>query len=87
MKNLNATVYTFSDISEFGKFLAYCVEQDISVWRLYWDERERDQRCYCVDWKERRCYYADRSYYLQEGYKIYNPSFGFDQFGKIKMWV
>lgn len=43
-------VYLILDIEEYGKFISYCIEHDISVWRTYWDEREKGNRCYQIDW-------------------------------------
>lgn len=85
-------VYLIENITEYGKLMAYCIEHDISVWRTYWDEREAGKRQYCIDWKEKRCYYADHEYYSvknsrfwEEGktYKIVKPIFGVDQWGQI----
>lgn len=33
--------YLIKDITEYGKFISYCIHNDITVCRAYWDERER----------------------------------------------
>lgn len=83
-------VYLIKDITEYGKLMAYCIENDITVWRTYWDEREKGKRCYHVDWKEKRCWYSDRKYWEETApafghgeYKVVVPRFGVDQYGKI----
>lgn len=77
--------YLIADIEEYGKLVSLCVENDISVWRLYWDEREKGDRCYEINWQEKRCYYSSRKYYENEGYKIIAPIFNVDKFGRYKI--
>ena len=82
---MNEKAYLISSIEEYGKFLSFCIENDIAVWRTYWDEREKGDRCYNIDWKNRRCYYSSRRYYESEGYKIVTPNFSLDKYGKYKI--
>lgn len=77
--------YLISSIEEYGKLISFCIDKDISVFRTYWDEREKGKRCYCISWPEKRCYYARRSYYEEGGFTILSPSFVLDQFGKYKL--
>lgn len=93
MNNKREEVFLIKDITEFGKLMAYCIEQDIVVFRTYWDEREKGKRIYHVNWKERRCNYSDKSWYSDENeqfrrdetlYEIVIPVFKVDAFGR---WV
>lgn len=80
-----AKAYLISNIEEYGKFMAYCIDNDISVWRTYWDEREKGDKCFNIDWKEKRCYYSSKKYYLDMGYEIATPIFEIDKYGKYKI--
>ena len=68
-------VFLISSIEQYGKFISYCVSNDISVWRLYWDDREKGERCYNIDWKAKRAFYASKKFYLDEGFEIVSPLF------------
>lgn len=50
--------YLIKDIAEYGKFISYCINNDISVELAYWDNRYKGDRCYYIDERERECYYA-----------------------------
>lgn len=76
--------YLITSVGEYGKFISFCIENDISVWRTYWDEREKGDRCYNIDWKEKRCYYSSRRYYENNGYEIVSPTFQLNEYGKYK---
>ena len=87
---MSDTVYLIKNIEEYGKFVAFCIDHDITVWRLYWDEREKGKRGYHIDWKLKRCWYADIDYYLGKNIdkKVYNvvePIFSFDKYGKVEL--
>lgn len=75
-------VYLISSIEEFGKLMSLCIEKDISVFRTYWDEREKGSRCYRIDWEEKRCYYCSREYWKTKGYEVVVPVFAVNQYGK-----
>ena len=74
-----------ANIAEYGKLIAFCIENDISVFRTYWDEREKGDRCYSIDWKEKRCYYSNRIYWEDSGYDIITPKFYVNKYGIYKM--
>ena len=74
-------VYLISNIEEYGKFISYCIEHDINVWRLYWDEKEKGDRCYQIDWSNKRCFYSSRKYWEDNGYGIIIPQFVLDKYG------
>lgn len=76
--------FLITNIEEYGKLISFCIENDISVWRTYWDEREKEDRCYNIDWKEKRCYYSSRRYYENNGYKIVTPTFQLGKYGTYK---
>lgn len=80
------TAYLISNIEEYGKFLAFLINNDISVYRLYWDEREKGDRCYEIDWKEKRCYYSTREFYEDDGCEIIEPNFVCNQYGDYELW-
>lgn len=77
--------YLIQNIEEYGKLMAYCIENDISVFRTYWDEREKGVRCYQTDFREKRCYQSSIDYYQCEGYKITVPVFEVDKYGRYKI--
>lgn len=76
--------YLILNIEEYGKLMAFCIENDITVFRTYWDEREKGNRCYEIDWHEKRCYYSSRQYYEHKGYKIVTPVFYVDKYGVFR---
>ena len=77
--------YLLMSIEEYGKFIAYCIENDITVFRTYWDEREKGDRCYSIDWQQKRCYYSSRKYWESEGCEIIIPNLYADKYGNYKM--
>ena len=82
---MNKKAYLLINIEEYGKFIAYCIENDISVFRTYWDEREKGDRCYSIDWQQKRCYYSSRKYWESEGYEIIIPNLYADKYGNYKI--
>ena len=72
-------------IEKYGKFIAYCIENDISVFRTYWDEREKGDRCYSIDWQQKRCYYCSRKHWESEGYEIIIPNLYVNKYGNYKI--
>lgn len=78
-------VYLIKNIEEYGKLIAYCIENDISVFRTYWDDREKGNRCYHISFKDKKCYYGDKEYYENEGAKIIIPEFYCTKFGKYRI--
>lgn len=82
---MKRTAYRITNIEEYGKLVSLCIENDISVWRTYWDEREKGNRCFHIDWQEKRCYYSSREYYEDKGYEIVTPHFYEDKYGKYKI--
>lgn len=79
------TAYLISNIEEYGKLIAFCIDNDISVFRTYWDEREKRNRCFNIDWENKRCYYSSEQYYLNEGYEIKTPKFELNEYGEWKL--
>ena len=75
--------YILKDITEYGKFVAYCINHDICVFRTYWDEREKD-RCFQIDWENKKCFYSSRRYYESYGYEFVEPNFYVDEYGN---WI
>ena len=79
--NQNKIAYRISSIEDYGKFMAFCIDKDINVWRTYWSEREKGDRCYNIDWKEKRCYYGSERYYIDNDYTVIDPTFSMNAFG------
>lgn len=77
--------YLIKNITEFGKLIAYCIENDINVFRTYWDEREAGDRCYQIDWKQKRCFYCGRKFWEENGFEIIDPKFRLTEYGKYAM--
>lgn len=82
---MEKTAYLISNIEEYGKLISFCIENDISVFRTYWDEREKGDRCYRIDWQEKRCYYSSQRYWKDNGYDIVTPAFHLNEYGKYKI--
>ena len=76
-------VYLITTIEEYGKLIAYCIEHDIQVFRTYWDESAKGNRCYHIDYSEKRCYYSSKEYYIDNGYAIVVPKFYFNKYGTV----
>lgn len=77
-------VYLCSTVEEYGKFISYCIDNDISVWRCFWDDRDKSDRCYHIDWHEQRCYYASKKFYEREGFEVISPLFVLE-FGQYEL--
>lgn len=45
-----AKLYKFPSYLYYALFLGWCIERDVNVWRSYWDEEEKDNRLYFIDW-------------------------------------
>lgn len=82
---MSKKAYLIANIEEYGKFISFCINNDITVWRTYWDEREAGDRCYQIDWKEKRCHYSPRCYYENNGYEIVVPRFTLNNYGDFKL--
>lgn len=79
-------VYLIKNIEEFGKLMAFCIENDICIFRTYWNEKEKGKRIYHIDWQEKRCYYSSGAYYQDESrFKIVIPNFVFNEYGTCKL--
>lgn len=82
---MNRKAYLITNVEEYGKFAAFCINNDVTVWRTYWNEKDKGDRCYNIDWKEKRCYYGPRCYYENEGYEIVIPNFTLDVYGDFQI--
>lgn len=76
--------FLITNIEEYGKLISFCINNDICVFRTYWNEQEKGDRCYNIDWKEKRCYYSSRRYYENNGYEIVSPTFQLNEYGEYK---
>ena len=76
--------FIINNLEEYGKLVAFCIDNDISVWRTYWDEREKDT-CYSINWKEKRCYYSNKKWWINNGYTICTPIFYINEYGRVKI--
>lgn len=75
------TAYLITDIEEYGKFISFCINNDVCVFRTYWDEKEKGDRCYRIDWREKRCFYSPRRYFEINGFSVVTPVFVLDEYG------
>ena len=75
--------YLINNIEEYGKLIAFCINKDVTVFRSYWDEREKGRRVYEINFNDKRLYYSDKRYYEDKGYLILNPVFEFNNFGDV----
>ena len=78
------TAYLITNVEDYGKLMAFCINNDVTVWRTYWNEKDEGGRCYNIDWKEKRCYYGPQCYYEKEGYEIVIPNFTLDIYGDFQ---
>lgn len=78
---MKKVAFIISNIEEYGKMISFCINNDICVFRTYWDEREKGVRLYSIDWKEKRCLYSSKLYFENNGYEIVSPIFQLDNYG------
>ena len=79
------TAYLITNVEEYGKFISFCINNDITVSRTYWNEKDGGGRCYNIGWKEKRCYYGPQCYYEKAGYEIVIPNFTLDVYGDFQI--
>lgn len=77
---MEKVVYLIDNITDYGKLMAFCIHNNIYVFRTYWDEPIKDI-CYEINWKEKCCYYCNKKYYQDRGYTIVKPVFDLDDYG------
>lgn len=78
-------VYLISNVEEFGKLMSFCIDNDICVFRTYWNEQEKGKICYCVNFRDKRCSFGTMQFYVKQGYQIRIPIFEVDDFGKYRL--
>lgn len=78
---MKKVAFIISNIEEYGKLISFCIRNDICVFRTYWDEQKKGDRCYSIDWKEKRCVYAPKFFYEMYDYEIVSPIFKLDRYG------
>lgn len=78
---MQCTVYRIKSIEDYGKLISFCIDRDISVFRTFWDEAQKDERCYFINWVDKRCYYSTEDYFTREGYIVVDPVFHLDPYG------
>lgn len=71
------TLYKFPSYADYAAFLGWCVRKDVNVWRSYWDEYEKDNRLYFIDWfaVDKHLTYANYDFW-KYGYDKWN---GYDE--------
>lgn len=82
---MKKVAFIISNIEEYGKLIAFCINNDVCVFRTYWDEREKGERCYSINWKEKRCYYGPKLYYEMYDYEIVSPVFQLEIDGTYRL--
>ena len=90
MNDTKQTVYLLKNIEEYGKFMAFCIDNDISVYRTYWQEIFKGEIAYFIDWKSKRCFYVGVKLkkdgnIIDDNYNVVSPIFTFDKYGKIEL--
>ena len=81
---MKKVAFIISNIEEYGKFISFCIDYDICVFRSYWDEREKSHWCYSIDWESNKCFYSPRSYYENKNYEVVTPKFELDDDGRYR---
>ena len=68
-----AKLYRFPSYQDYASFLGWCIKRDVNVWRSYWDEEEKDDRLYFIDWFafDKRLLYSDYDFW-KWGYDKWN---------------
>lgn len=79
---MNNVAYLIDNITDFGKFLTFCIQNDFSVFRTFWDDREKGKRCFHLSYSDKLVYYSDISFYKSKGYKILRPSFELNSYSE-----
>lgn len=77
--------FVISNVEEYGKFVSFCINNDISLWRTYWDERVKGDIAYSIDWKDKKCFYGHKNFYKNNGYEIIVPTFEITEYGNYKL--
>lgn len=80
---MNNVVYYIDNIEDYGYFIAFCIDKDVSVWRAYYDTKT--PKCFKIDWKEKRLYYSSVDFYKEDGYKVVRPKFIINEYGGIEL--
>lgn len=78
--------YEIDNITDYGKLISYCIENDVSVFRSYYDDRE--VRYYHIDWSDKRLYYVRDKSHLKSLYPddeqnviVMKPEFKLNDYG------
>ena len=72
--------YILKDITEYGKFVAYCIDHDISVYRLYWNEQNKN-RCYVIYPDMKLAGVANKDW-CALAYSLKEPKFYLSKYGR-----
>lgn len=81
MSKQNKIAYRILSVEDFGKLMSFCIDKDVCVFRTYFNNACLSDRCYTIDWKEKRCYYGSEQYYLDHSYTVITPTFLTDVYG------
>ena len=77
-ENINknkSTAYLIKHIEEYGKLMAYCIQNNIDVSQAPWEEYTSNRCCSYIDVNKCRCLCNTYEYYKSKGYKITEPAF------------
>ena len=83
--------YLLENIEEYGKFIAFCINNDINVFRTYWMESFKGEIAYHIDWMAKRCFYRTVKYkkdgdiITDDEYDVVRPIFTFNKYGNIEL--
>ena len=78
---MKKVAFIISNIEEYRKLISFCIKNDVCFFWTYWDEREKGDRCYSINWKEKRCLYGPKLYFEMNDYEIVSPTFKLDEYG------
>ena len=76
-------VYYIDNIGDYGYFIAFCIDNDITVWRAYYPANE--PKCFYIDWRQKRLWYGSVDSYKKDGFTVVRPKFARNEYGGIEL--
>lgn len=82
------TIYKINNITEYGKFISFCIEHKIDVCKCVWNPK---MRYFYIDWRNEICYAGTANYFEKYGISlkfdciIIRPTFIMDKYGHYQI--
>lgn len=81
---MKKVAYAISDISDYGKFILFCIANELCVYPLYFNENEKGDKCFVIDLENKKCFFSSRLHFEHNGYEIVKPIFKLDSYGQYR---